>query len=353
MHSFMSLRKTISSGYREVFIFVGKSLFPMISNHHIRILLIDRPHPILTDTLERIGVIWEARYEENRREILAMLPDFHGVVMRSRFNVDREFLDAALQLRFIAREGVGLEHIDVEYAASKGIAVISSPEGSRHTVAEHTLGLMLCLMNHLARADRQVREGQWLREPNRGTEIFGKTVGVLGYGNMGSALAALLRGFGCRVIAYDKYRPGWSDPHAESVDLGVLHRESDILSIHIPYMPSNHYFVNDEFLAAFEKPIYLVNTARGLVLETAALVRHLTSGQVSGAALDVLEYEEGSFNMLRTETLPEAFHALLRLPNVVLSPHIAGWSFESKLGHARVLAKKIEDFLEIGRGKVR
>lgn len=317
----------------------------MISASQVRILLIDRPHPFLTESMERLGVICEARYEEDRRTILDILPDFQGVVMRSRFTADREFLDAGTHLRFIAREGVGLEHIDVEYAASRGIAVISSPEGSRHTVAEHTLGLLLCLMNHLARADRQVREGEWLREPNRGTEIFGKTVGILGYGNMGSALAGLLRSFGCRVIAYDKYRPLWSDNHAASVDLETLQQESDILSIHIPYMPSNHYFVNDEFLAAFAKPVYVVNTARGLVLDTAALVRHLKSGQVKGAALDVLEYEEGSFNMLRMETLPEAFHELLAAPNVVLSPHIAGWSFESKLGHARVLAEKIEQFL--------
>jgi D-3-phosphoglycerate dehydrogenase len=317
----------------------------MSKGRSIKILGIDRPHPLLTIALESLGVIYEAKYVESRHEILDILPRFQGVVLRSRLRVDREFLNAAPNLQFIAREGVGLEHIDLEYAEAKGIAVISSPEGSRNTVAEHTMGLLLCLMNNLARADRQVREGQWLREPNRGTEIFGKTVGILGYGNMGSAFAARLRGFGCRVIAHDKYHPVWTDSNAESVTLEILQRESDILSIHIPYMQENHYFINDEFLAGFAKPIFLVNTARGQVLETEALVRHLQSGSVSGAALDVLEYEEGSFEMLRMERLPEPLLFLQQAPNVVLSPHIAGWSFESKEGHARVLAEKIEQFL--------
>lgn len=278
-------------------------------------------------------------------EVLALLPRFHGVVMRSRLRADSEFIDRGANLRFIAREGVGVEHIDMDYAAQKGIAVLTSPEGSRNTVAEHTLGLMLCLLNNLARADRQVRNGQWMREGNRGYEINGKTVGILGYGNMGTAFAQRLQGFGCRVIAYDKYKSDYGDDNAQAVDLPTLQRESDIISIHIPYMPSNHYFINDAFLGAFAKDIFLVNTARGTVLDTAALVKHLQSGHVRGAALDVLEYEETSFEFLHFEALPEPFQYLRSAENVVLSPHIAGWSFESKLGHARVLAEKIRLYI--------
>ncbi len=310
------------------------------------ILLLDRPHPFLQEALNAMGLDVHAHYETPREAVLAMLPRFQGVVMRSRLRVDREFLDRGTSLRFIAREGVGVEHIDTEYATEKGIAVITSPEGSRDTVGEHTLGLLLCLMNNLARADRQVREGQWIREGNRAWEIHGKTVGILGYGNMGTAFAQRLQGFGCRVIAYDKYKTAYGDAYAEAVDLPTLQRESDILSIHIPYMPSNHYFINDTFLNAFAKPVFLVNTARGLVLETAALVKHLQSGKVRGAALDVLEYEETSFEFLDFPSLPEPFQYLHRADNVVLSPHIAGWSYESKLGHARVLAEKISDFLK-------
>lgn len=309
-----------------------------------RILLIDRPHAFLIEALQSWGAEISLHYETPREEVLRLLPDFDGVVMRSRLRADEAFLQQGSRLRFLAREGVGVEHIDLDCAARLGIEVITSPEGSRNTVAEHTLGLLLSLMNHLARADRQVRQGEWLREPNRGYEIFGKTVGILGYGNMGSAFAQRLAGFGCRVIAYDKYKTGYGDAFAEAVDLPTLQQESDILSLHIPYMPSNHYFVNDAFLSAFPKNIFVVNTARGTVLETESLVRHLQNGHVLGAALDVLEYEETSFEFLNFPALPADFQYLRQSENVVFSPHIAGWSFESKLGHAQVLAGKIRNF---------
>lgn len=311
-----------------------------------RILLVDRPHAFLIEALQDWGAEVASHFDTPREEILRLLPEFDGVVMRSRLRADAEFLQQGSRLRFLAREGVGVEHIDMDCAARLGIEVITSPEGSRNTVAEHTLGLLLTLMNHLARADRQIRQGEWLREPNRGYEIFGKTVGILGYGNMGSAFAQRLAGFGCRVIAYDKYKAGYGDEYAEAVDLPALQRESDILSLHIPYLPSNHYFVNDTFLSAFPKKIFLVNTARGTVLETEALVRHLQSGHILGVALDVLEYEETSFEFLNFPALPAAFQYLRQSENVVLSPHIAGWSFESKLGHAQVLAEKIRAFWE-------
>jgi D-3-phosphoglycerate dehydrogenase len=247
-------------------------------------------------------------------------------------------------LRFIARLGVGVEHIDLEAARAQGVEVLISPEGSRDTVAEHALGMLLMLMNHLGRADQQVRRGEWVRAGNRGVEIKGKTVGILGYGNMGQALAQRLAGFEARVLAYDKYKSDYGNAFAEAVSLETLQAESDILSIHIPYLPENHYFVNAAFLDAFAKPIFLVNTARGTVLETAALADALQRGKVLGAALDVIEYEELSFETLKPLALPEPFQVLLRSERVVLTPHIAGWSFESNEGHARVIAEKIQSF---------
>ncbi len=311
-------------------------------------MLIDAPHPVLIEGLGALGYQCDPHYEESAVELQARLPDYFGIVMRSRISIDPVFIDAADGLAFIAREGVGVEHIDVDYAERRGIRVLTSPEGSRNTVAEHAMGMLLMLMNHLSKADREVRAGEWRREDNRGVEIYGKTVGILGYGNMGTAFARRLQGFGCRVIAYDKYRENYGDAHAEAVSLEILFAESDILSVHIPFLASNHHFVDGAFLDRFRKPIYLVNTARGLVLNTADLVERLQNGKVRGAALDVLEYEESSFNRLQFDELPAPFQYLRHARNVVLSPHIAGWSFESKAGHGRVLVRKIEDLF--GRG---
>lgn len=307
-----------------------------------KILLIDQPHPFLEDRLIELGFELLRFYKAPMDEIWQVLPECFGVVMRSRFSATPEFIDRGTHLRFIAREGVGVEHIDVEYAASKGVKVLTSPEGSRDTVAEHAMGLLLTLMNNLARADRQIRNDEWTREGNRATEIRGKTVGIIGYGNMGSAFAQRLKGFEAKVIAYDKFKTNYSDGNAAEVDLDTIFAESNIISLHIPYSPDNHYFINYDFLNKFQKPIFLVNTARGLILNTADLVKHLKTGKVLGAALDVLEYEETSFNFLKFDQLPEPFHYLKNADNVVLSPHIAGWSFESKLGHAKALATKIE-----------
>jgi len=313
-----------------------------------KIMLIDAPHPVLIERLEAIGYQCDPHYEDSGEELRRRLPDYFGIVMRSRISIDPAFIDAVDGLAFIAREGVGTEHIDVDYAEDRGIRVLTSPEGSRNTVAEHALGMLLMLMNHLGKADREVRAGEWRREDNRGVEIHGKTVGILGYGNMGTAFAQRLQGFGCRVIAYDKYKEDYGDAHAEAVPLETLFLESDILSLHIPLTTSNYHFVNGAFLDRFRKPFYLINTARGPVLHTADLVERLKNGKVRGAALDVLEYEETSFNRLQFDDLPAPFQYLRHARNVVLAPHIAGWSFESKAGHGRVLAAKIEQLF--GRG---
>lgn len=308
----------------------------------VKVLFLNTAHPILRQRLEAWGFVCEEDVESNEYELEDKIGDYDAIVLRSRVSIGRSLIGRATRLKCIAREGVGLEHIDVAYAESKGIAVLTSPEGSRDTVGEHALGLLLNLLNNLSRADRQIRQGQWIRESNRGVEIKGKTVGILGYGNMGTALARKLQGFEARVIAYDKYKAGYGDAFAQEVSLALLWEETDLFSIHIPYMPSNHYFIDYDFLERFRKPIYLVNTARGLVLDTAGLVDQMEKGKVLGAALDVVEYEETSFENFRPLEAPAPMQYLLNAPNVVLSPHIAGWSFESKLGHAEVLAEKIK-----------
>jgi D-3-phosphoglycerate dehydrogenase len=307
-----------------------------------KIILTDEPHPYLISHLEQIGFECLEHYETPRAEVLALLPQCFGLLVRSRLQVDRPLLDAGQQLSFIARYGVGTEHIDLDYAAELGIPVFTSPEGSRDTVAEHSMGMLLMLMNYLGRADREVRNNLWKRGPNRGVEIKGKTVGILGYGNMGKALAQRLQGFEAEVLTFDKYKKNYGDSYAKQVSLEELQAKADIVSLHIPYEKDNHYFIDQTFIEACAKPFYLVNTARGLVLNTADLVQGLEDGKVLGAALDVLEYEEMSFAKLDLSTLPAPFQYLKQADNVVLSPHIAGWSLESKLGHAQTLAQKIE-----------
>ena len=311
------------------------------------VFLLDKTHPILRSSLEAMGLVCVDHTQSDKDKVMNLLHEACGVVVRSRFGLDEAFMEAGKDLAFIARWGVGIEHIDLQAAARRGIAVLTSPEGSRDTVGEHTVGLLLALMNNLARADRQVRNGQWIREGNRAVEIKGKTIGILGYGNMGQAFARRLMGFEARVIAYDKYRTNYGDQYAEAVELDELWRTSDILSIHIPYDELNHYYVNGVFLDRFDKAVFLVNTARGLVVHTEDLVERLKSGKVKGAALDVIEYEETSFVHLRPDELPEAFQYLRQSDQVVLSPHIAGWSFEAEEGHGRVLAEKIGAVLRL------
>ena len=220
--------------------------------------------------------------------------------------------------------------------------MLRKQEGSRDTVAEHAIGMLLMLMNNLGLADRQIRDGRWVRAANRGIEIKGKTIGIIGYGNMGSAFAQKISGFGARLIAYDKFKSNYADALVSEVSLEQVWAEADIVTLHIPYLPENYHFVNDAFLQRFQQPIYLVNTARGTVLNTADLVKNLQTGKVLGAALDVFEYEEQSFENLKPAELPEPFQYLRNANNVVLTPHLGGSSVESNEGHARVLAEKIE-----------
>lgn len=309
-----------------------------------KVIFFDDVHPFLLERLKQLGFECHEHFTTDLKGVKEVIKDAIGIIGRSRFQLDSNFLAGCKQLKFIARYGVGTDHIDMEYVQNRGIEVFTSPEGSADTVAEHTIGMMLSLMNHLHRADRQVRNGKWWRESNRGTEIKNKTIGILGYGNMGSAVAKRLVGFQTKVIAYDKYKESWEDQCAQKVMLEEFFEQTDILTIHIPYTKDNHYFINDGFISSFKKNIFLLNLARGLVLNTEDLVKQLKTGKILGAGLDVLEYEEVSFSKLKEGEFTPAMQYLLSSENVILTPHIGGWSFESLEGHARVLADKIEKY---------
>jgi D-3-phosphoglycerate dehydrogenase len=234
-----------------------------------------------------------------------------------------------------------MENIDVTYAESKGIKCLHAPEGNRDAVAEHAVGMLLALFNNIPRADKEVREGKWIREGNRGIELMGKTVGIIGYGNMGSAFAERLKGFGVKVLVYDKYKKDFGNEFVRETSLEDIFDQADVLSLHTPLTPETTYLVDDAFLKKFRKNIYVINTARGKCLNTTDLVNNLDSGKVSGACLDVLEYEMVSFENLDVHALPEAFQRLIKSDKVILSSHIAGWTHESNEKIAEILAKKI------------
>lgn len=268
---------------------------------------------------------------------------FDGVVIRSRFLLDAEMIDKGYNLKFIARAGAGMENIDVAYAESKGIVCLNAPEGNRDAVGEHALGMLLSLLNKLNKADREVRDGIWLREENRGTELQGKTVGIIGFGNMGSAFAKKLSGFDVNILVYDKYVriDKKKYPYVKQVSIEKIFKETDVLSLHIPLTDDTKFLVNDSFIKSFKKNIYLINTSRGKNVNTADLVKHLKTGKIKGACLDVSEYESISFENLADKKISAPLQYLLKCENVALSPHIAGWTHESNEKIAQVLAKKI------------
>ncbi len=302
-------------------------------------LFLDTAHDVIRQELEAAG--YKCEQWDGTTSLLSIAGNYEGFIVRSKVKIDREILDAAVKLKFIGRVGAGLENIDVDYARANGIKVYNSPEGNRDAVGEHALGMLLALMNNLLIADDEVRRGIWLREANRGSEIKGKTVGIIGHGNMGSAFAQRLQGFDCRVIAYDKYKTGFGNEKVEEVDYDTIFRETDILSLHVPLTEETRMLVNSDYLSRFKKPIWLINTARGPVVDTAALLSAIDNGQVKGAALDVLEFEKFSFEKLDFDQLPEIFKKLVQNNKVILSPHIAGWSHESKYKLGKVLVDKI------------
>ncbi len=307
----------------------------------INILFIDSVHPLLQKELEERGFICHLQYEWSREKIGEELHKFDGVVIRSRVKLDKELIDKGSNLKFIARAGAGMENIDVAYAESKGIKCLPSAEGNRDAVGEHALGMLLCLFNNIIRADREVREGLWVREGNRGVELHGKTVGIIGYGNMGSAFAQRLKGFECNVIAYDKYKKDYSNEYVREATMEELFEKTDVLSIHLPLTEETNYIINRSFLEKFKKNIFFINTSRGKQVKTDDLVECMKNGKILGACIDVMEYESLSFEGLDKNNLPPSFKYLTQSDHVVLTPHIAGWTHESNEKISATLARKI------------
>ena len=309
----------------------------------MKILHIDTNHPLLLEQLNALGFINDEDYTGTKEQIEAKIHLYDGIIIRSRFSIDTPFIDKATNLKFISRVGAGFENIDIDYAEKKGIFLVVAPEGNRNAVGEHTLGMLLSLFNKLNKADLEVRKGKWDREGNIGLELDGKTVGIIGYGNMGKAFAKKLSGFDVEVICYD-LKETIGDENARQVSLKEMQLKADILSLHIPQTPLTINMVNAEFINAFAKPIWILNTARGKNIVTTDLVTALKSGVVLGAGLDVLEYEKSSFeHILEQDKLPEAFKYLIQAKNVLLTPHIAGWTVESKEKLAQTTVDKIKD----------
>ena len=308
----------------------------------MNVLHVDSNHPSLLKKLAAAGYDNIEGYTLTREAVLANQHLYDGIVIRSRFHIDREFLEQATNLKFVGRVGAGLESIDVDFARERGIALFSAPEGNRNAVGEHTLGMLLSLFNNLNQADRQVREGLWYREANRGVELDGKTVGIIGYGNMGRSFAKKLKGFDVKVICHD-IRDGVGDENAQQVPLKQLQLEADVVSLHTPWTPETNHFINKKFIDGFANHFWFLNTARGKSVVTADLVEALRCGKIRGAGLDVLEYEKSSFEHLFTEedTMPEALQELLLMDNVIFSPHVAGWTAESHVKLAKTIADKI------------
>ncbi|MFZ7115069.1 MAG: NAD(P)-dependent oxidoreductase [Bacteroidota bacterium] len=311
----------------------------------MKILFIDTAHPFLWESMIADGHECIAADKFSLEEIYSQLSDTNGIVIRSRVTINKKFLDKATALKFIARCGAGMESIDVEYASQKGISCLNSPEGNRNAVGEHALGMLLMLFNNLNRADRQVRAGEWIREKNRGHELEGKTVGIIGFGNMGSAFAEKLKGFNCSVLAFDKYKTGFTNDFVQETTLEEIKQQADVLSLHIPLTTETEFFINEKFISSFDKPFYLINTARGKCVSTHDLVNGLKSGKILGACLDVYEYEDASFEKFSIESAgltsnPDWVY-LTQSEKVILTPHIAGWTFESLRKIAEVLVAKI------------
>jgi D-3-phosphoglycerate dehydrogenase len=306
-----------------------------------RVLHIDRNHPKLWEGLAELGYENVAGYDLTKAEAAEILPSFDGLVVRSRFPIDAEFLQCGPHLRWIARVGAGMENIDLKAAQQQGIACLNAPEGNARAVAEHALGMLLGLSKNIVKSDAEVRRGLWQREPNRGWELQGKTLGIIGCGVMGTAFGTLAAHVGMRVLAFDKYKQKFGNQFIAEVALSTLQAEADVISLHLPIGPETHHYVDKNFIAQCAKPFVLLNTARGGNVNLADLWEALEAGRVVAAGLDVLEFEKSSFEDFFGGNTPAVLQNLMASNRVVLTPHIAGWSRESAEKMAKILVEKV------------
>lgn len=305
------------------------------------VLFLDTVHPILEERLSQNGYNCINATQLSLEQLSPLLSDAFGIVIRSRFAMNEEFLNQCPNLKFIARSGAGMENIDEEYCAKRSITLFNAPEGNRNAVGEHALGMLLALFNQLVKSDNEVRNGKWDREGNRGVELDGKTVGIIGFGNNGAAFAKKLRGFDVEVLAHDKYKSGFGNKFIHEVPLSEIFEKADVVSFHIPQNEETLFMANSEFFASFKKSIYLINLSRGKIVQSSALVEGLKSGKVLGACLDVLEYEKSSFESFFDQEIPEDFKYILESNKTILSPHVGGWTHESYFKLSDVLADKV------------
>ncbi len=309
-----------------------------------KILIADKLHHAFKEKALSLGYTVDDFPEYTREQTMAVIHDYEGLAIRTKFNIDSEIMDAAVKLKFIVRAGAGMDNIDEKTAKQKDIVCLNAPEGNRDAVAEHAIGMLLSLMDNLRKGDMEIRNGIWDREGNRGIELSGKTVGIIGYGFMGSSFATKLRGFDLNIIAYDKYKSGFGDEFVKEVSMEQIVRHSDILSLHIPLTRETRQLVDDEYLFHFKKPIFLLNTARGEIVNTSAVLKAIKEGKILGAGLDVLESEK--FPALGQQPW---FDELINSGKIILSPHVAGWTVESYRKISEVLGEKLSQ-LSFRRG---
>lgn len=305
-----------------------------------KVLIVDKMHDSIFAMLEGIGFEADYQPEISREEVYQKISAYEVIFVRSKINVDDLLLQAAPFLKVVGRAGAGIDQVDVEALKNRNITLINAPEGNRDAVAEHAVGMLLCLFNKMLIADAQVRQGIWDREGSRGLELKGKTVGIVGYGNMGRAFAKRLQGFGCRILAYDKYHSGYGTEMVEESSQEKIWEEADILSLHIPLTPETHFLVDSAYLQRFRKSIFIMNTARGEVLSLAALQKAMENGKVRGAALDVMENEK--LQQLSPEQ-EKVFQYLVKNDRVLLTPHVAGWTQESYVKINKILVEKLKN----------
>lgn len=300
------------------------------------ILIVDDIHPIFIEQAEAMGYHCDYQPIIKPDQAYEIIGGYEGLVIRSKFMVDRKVLDLSKKLQFICRAGAGMDNIDEAYAVEKGIKLINAPEGNMDAVGEHAIGMLLSLMNNFNRSDAEIRDGVWKREANRGYELKGKTVGIIGYGFMGGSFARKLAGFSVNVIAYDKYKTGFSDQYVREVSMEEMVKQTDVVSFHIPLTPETNGMVDDEYLFHFRKPIFLLNTSRGKVVKVQAVLNAIKQGKIFGAGLDVLEVEK--FPALGEQTW---YEELKQSGKVLLTPHVAGWTFDSYRRISEVMAEKL------------
>lgn len=306
----------------------------------MKIIVIDKVHDILFEMLQNKGFEVDDFRNIDAKDVENKLANYDGIVIRSKIKLTAEILSKLKKLKFIARVGAGMESIDIEFAKKNNIVLINSPEGNRDSVGEHAVGLILSLLHKINIANNEAKQGIWNREANKCIELMGKTVGIIGYGNMGSATAHRLSGFDVNVISYDKYKTNYTDGYTKEVEMDEIFEKTDILSLHVPLQHDTVYLIDNEYLSKFKKPIFIINTARGKIIRTSDLIQKINEQKVLGAGLDVLEYEDISFNKLNLEQ-NNILKTIQTLPNVILTPHTAGVSYESSIKLAKVTAQKI------------